>query len=167
MGRFKSILLLIFILLAGVYIFYYYSYKSNSLYLVGGSIAMAVGFFGLGLNWFSLRGNLHRTLEIIVWLIYSAVGIVLFITILIYKGEYERNMLNKRGVKVKAIVIETKNIYNRGSSSSTATVQYIYDNKKYYQDVSNRSNYKLNDTVIMVCLPLDPEFAHPNSWLKY
>ncbi|WP_219125359.1 hypothetical protein [Mucilaginibacter sp. 21P] len=154
-------LLLFVILTAGAFMFYFYSYKSNSLFATGACVAMAIGFTGLGLNWFSLRGNLHRVLEIASWVVYLLIGVGLFATLLTLKGQRETRVLKAHGVKVKAIIISKGSTYSRGSSSKWAIVQYVYGDKTYLQDIADRPNYNVNDTVKMVCLPNDPELARP------
>ncbi|MGY4537332.1 putative tellurium resistance membrane protein TerC [Mucilaginibacter sp. UYNi724] len=100
MNRFKITLLLFLTLLAGAFIFYFYSYKSNSFYIVVASVAMAIGFLGLGINWFSLNVHFNRMLEIVAWCIYLLVGMGLFIELLIQEGMREKRMLSAYGIKV-------------------------------------------------------------------
>ncbi|MEO7878182.1 MAG: DUF3592 domain-containing protein [Mucilaginibacter sp.] len=121
---------------------------------------MVTGYFGLAVIWFNFNSYTQRPLSIIVWSVYSVIGLVLFVTLLVYTGEFQESMLKQNGVSVKGVVVAENQSRHRSSTFYSITVGYTYNNKKYYQDFSNNIDmYKVKDTIIIICSSIDPQMA--------
>jgi len=92
---------------------------------------------------------------IIIWIVYDCTGIS-------FNSFLKNRKLEENSIKVKAIVINTKNYF--GHNPVTRSFSYSYefgiDNKKYRGDTNN-SKYAVGDSIEIEYSASNPEYNRP------